>query len=228
MKTIMHYVDVKNRELYLKLIEKYQIELIHLEPTGTSLDDKWQLNNVQGVFRISRYKDIDKSNFFTHELLHIDLIDKGFSDFSEILPLIREGNKNYIFTPIIGHINNILAHEKFYCDFIKMGYLPSEFVSDYYELLNSQKSISEIENATGLPFANISLFIQYYFTIKDNRNPTNENAVNEILTYLKEKNSKLLSILDNTWLSWQNSQSLSSKDFLSHLFEQTELLLEVK
>lgn len=226
MKLIKDYIDDKNRSLYLKLIEKYQIELIKIEPTGTSLDDKWQLNYLQGVFRISRYKDIEQSNFFSHELLHIDLIDKGFSNFSEILPLLQEGNRNYVFIPIIGHLNNIFAHEKFYNDFINMGYSPSEFVSDYNVPLNSQKIIDDIENASGLPYADISMFIQHYFTIKDNRNPVNEDAGNEVFTYLKEKDSKLFSILENTWTSWQNSQSLSSKDFLSHLFEQTELLLE--
>lgn len=231
MKTIEDYIDDRNRSLYLKLIEKHQIELIKSEPTGTIDDYNWKLSYSQGVFKILYYKDTEQCNFFTHELFHIDLIDKGFSDFPEILPLIKEGNKNYVFLPIIGHLNNVFAHEKFYNDFINLGYLPSDFVSDYDLPFDVEKITNEIEKGdikTGFPYSDISKFIQHYFTIKDNRNPLKDNTCSEVLAILKSRNNKLFDILDNTWTSWQNSKSLSSKDFLNHLFEQTELLIETR
>lgn len=226
---IKKYLDEKNTKLYNDLKEKFDISLTKYEPREDGNNRLWLMSFQQNVYRIGYYEDITSTGFFTHELFHIDLIDKGFSDFSEILPLIKEGNKNYVFSPIIGHLNNVFAHERFYSDFINLGYLPSEFVSDYNTPINLTNIISDIENANlkyKLPHSDISACIRYYFTAKDNRNPIKEKTYNEVLNYIKSKNHNLYNILDNNWVSWQNSNSLSSKDFLNHLFEQTEILLE--
>lgn len=229
MKPLEEYIDDKNRSLFQKLTENYQIDLIKIDPEEGQNEDHWKLNYFQNTYRISYYKDVESSGFLSHELFHIDLLVKGFSDFPEILPLIKEGNKNYIFLPIVGHLNNVLAHERFYNDFIKLGYLPCEFVSDYNSPINIQEIIETIETAkqtSGLPHADISAFIQYFFAAKDNRNPLKEKEYEKLLSYLKSRNSKLFSILNNTWVSWANSKSLASKDFLNHLFTQTESLLD--
>ncbi|MBL7936737.1 MAG: hypothetical protein JNM51_13110 [Bacteroidia bacterium] len=226
---IKKYIDEKNTNLYNELKEKYPITLTKYDLRDDGKNYLWQMSFQQNEYRIGYYEDINSTGFFTHELLHIHLIDKGFSNFPDILPDIKEGKKNLIFLPIIHHVNNILAHQKFYDDFIKMGYTPQEFISDFNDALNPNQIITNVDDAFldgSIPYIGLTTFIGYYFTARDNRNPNKEDDFQVILNHLANKDKELFQILDNFWNSWRYTKSLENKLFLKSLFEQTEKLLD--
>jgi len=222
---IKKYLDEKNSALFESLTVKHRITLTKCPPKPDEQTNIWYLSSQPEQFSVGYYEDIDSTAPFTHELLHIDLIDKGFANFSEILPCIKDGVKNFIFQPIIGHVNNIFAHEKFYQAFLDMGYRPEEFVQDFSADFNVQQTIAQIDDSFDIPMLpneGIMFFITSFFTAKDNRNPDKNKDLNVLLKYLREKDHALYQILDNTWTSWANSKSLDNKAFLEHLFDQTE------
>ena len=224
---INKYLDNRNTKLFNDLSNKFKIDLFKIEePAPVGREYIWQCLQIgTDQFRVSYYTDIDSTASFTHELLHIDLIGKGFSSFSEILPYISEGDKNLLFQPIIGHICNIYAHPKFYQYFIDLGYKNHEFLTDYNDKLKVDDIISNINfqfDTLGLPNKGIWHYITSFYTAKDNRNPEKEVECVTLLRFLQSKDPILFNILDNNWNSWISSKRVESKEFILHLFDQTE------
>lgn len=223
---INKYLDEKNTELYNKLSGNYKISLIKInEQRPDGRNDLWQCLPVGKDFNISYYKDVKTTASFTHELLHIDIIDKGFANFEKLFPHIKEGERNLIFQPIIGHINNIFAHPKFYDDFINLGYAENEFLTDYHQEINLEKIMAKINEDfanLGLPNEGIWEYITAFYTAKDNRNPSKNETCENLLQFLQRIDNRLFYLLNNNWNSWINSASVESESFLIHLFDQTE------
>ena len=224
---LQKYIDNKNRSLYNSLSKDFEISLsqiVHERADGNN--SLWFCRINQNEVNISYYLDINTSAFFTHELLHVDLIKNGFTNFIELMPFIQEtSRKELIFTGIIGHINNILGHAKFYDNFISLGYTPEEFTNDYHSKIN----IDEIKNRVNdrfydnsLPNESLCHYITSFFSAKDNRNPDRTNDYEELLIFLKNTDERLYEILEQCWSSWTRNDTLDNRTLLENLFENTE------
>lgn len=222
MDYIFKYTDTKNKALFDRLSAKYQITLAKYPLKGDGQDEAWPSGFQNGVFRIGHYKDANTTAYFSHELLHLDLIDKGFSDFQVILPEIKTERQQLIFVPIIGHINNIFAHQRLFNDFLKMGYSPSEFVSDYSHPFDFDLVRNAIDNAENRNDG-IQYYITSFYTAMDNKNPDKVNGFSEHLNYLKATDSNLFSILENNWQLWVSDHSMNNREVLSALFQNVEV-----
>jgi len=151
-------------------------------------------------------------------LFHIDLVDKGFltnHELDEKLP--REQTDYYPF----GHINNVIAHQKFYDDFIQLGYTTPEFTVDYNRDSTEQtnKDVEEIRTF----FANkiqmeeamaryIGIFFSFVF------NPDDTQKYKRQLEAFRQIDNRLYSILETHWTSWTSCSSLDNLAFFKSLF----------
>ena len=221
------YLDDKNTNLFNRLSNKYTISLSKiLESRSDGNDSLWSCRVNQNEASISYYSDIESTGSFTHELFHIDIIDKGFENFNVLVTSIKSDSTiEFLFHNTIGHINNILGHQKFYDDFLRLGYEPYEFVSDFNSDSNIAFLISKIDqnfNANQLPNDSISYFINSYFTAKDNRNPNKNKDYEELFSFLENKDRRLFEILNNHWTKWTSSETLNNKEILLSLFDETK------
>ncbi|MBK8368169.1 MAG: hypothetical protein IPL10_12335 [Bacteroidetes bacterium] len=221
------FVDAKNNALYTRLAEKYQITLERiLIPHPSGKTNLWgcRINDTEvGLFY---YNDITTNGFFTHEMFHLEMNDRGFTDTKDLMELVNAtAKKAMIFTGTIGHINNIFAHEKFYNEFIELGYTPNEFVNDYSEPTNIEQAIALINKSflsTELRNESIEIYITMFFTAKDNRNPLKTNDYNIFLEFLNEKDPTLFDILNSHWNFWLESDTLNNHEILYSMIEQVE------
>ena len=224
---INKYLDSKNTALYTNLSKNFKIELskiLTLRPDGNN--SLWLCRINQNEVNISYYEDVSTTGYFTHELFHVSLLDKGFSNFIDLYQDYTETTeKELIFQPIIGHINNIFAHAKFYNDFISLNYEPHEFVNDYEKAVNKEQTISTISesfNSIGLPNNSISMYIATFYTAKDNKNPKLKSDYDELLSYLYTTDKDLFTILNQHWEQWVNSNTFNNREILVSLFNETE------
>lgn len=229
---VYKYIDAKNRNLYDKLIERYQINLIKSAvPEKNGRNELWLCASVENGFNITYFEDIDSTAPLTHELLHIDLINKGFVSNQALIPHIKTGNKNLIFTPIVSHINNIYAHNKFYDLFLSLGYNESEFLSDYTLEITLETIKSKINCFNPmLPSVNFNIheYIAWFYTVKDNKNSDKAQVFQQLLSFLQQTDFELFRILDNGWVSWSQSNSVSNEHFLTLLFDLVENWYQAK
>jgi len=224
---IKNYIDHRNHDLFKRLSKSYTITLNKiLERRDDGNHALWFCRINQDEADVTYYDDIESSCFFTHELLHIDVISRGFTDFRDLLPLIESTKKNLLFACILGHINNMFAHTKFYKDFLDLGYRPDEFVSDYDSTLNINEIINTINASFDnreLPNEGVNTFISSYFTAKENTNPAKNYGYSELIEFLENKNKWLFQILDRHWKNWIGSTTYNNAEILSSLFDQTEI-----
>jgi len=222
------YIDDRNKNLYTALSKDFNISLnrfLQSRPDGNN--SLWLCIVNQNEVNISYYEDIKSTGFFTHELFHIDLIQNGFTNFMDLFPLIQEtSKKELIFSRIIGHINNILGHAKFYDKFISLGYAAHEFTNDYHspvDVVSFQNQINDGFENSSLPNDSVCHFITCFFSAKDNRNPERKNDYDNLLLFLQEKDRILYEILENTWSYWTTNDTLDNKTLLQKLFEDVEI-----
>lgn len=225
---ITKYIDKKNEVLYKSLLERhYKFSLFKVEEKPT---DFWECS-LQGDNVTINYKtECASTASLTHELLHVDLVSRGFTDNTLITSCLTNVNNIYLTlfsnsSPeglyVAGHINNIMAHAKFYNTFISMGYNPNEFVHDFEIESNIDGEISEINNCTNA-VCYTQKQITSYFTAVGNFNPEKESDYTILLNYLKCKESALFDILDSHWRNWRLSDSIDNCYFLKSLFNEVQ------
>lgn len=223
---IKKYLDARNTELFTRLSKKYNITLTKYPLVNDEPLDAWPSGFQEGVYKIGYYKDVKTTAYFTHELLHLDLLDKGYSDFPRIREEINTSSrKELIFMPIIGHISNIYAHQRFYNDFLDFGYRAEEFVADYhtpFKVEEIQESIADHFVKTVLPNDGIQAFITSFYSAKSNTNPLKQERFNTLLKFLKEVDITLFEILEKNWNQWTASNLLNNKELFTELFTEVE------
>jgi hypothetical protein len=132
-KNSRQFVDDKNRLLFDSLEQRgYKITHEFQTQGWPNEYPPWLCDNFDRKKKTVTIKYYDSKpktfGYYAHELFHIDQIDKGFLTNLELIDILPTSSTNYY---PIGHINNIIAHQKFYQDFINLGYSSSEFVVDY-------------------------------------------------------------------------------------------------
>lgn len=217
------FVDYKNTILFDSL-EKRGYRILHSFQSQGWPDEylPWGCEHIDRDNKLATiiYYDPNPKTFgyYTHELFHIDLVDKGFltnQELDEVLPKVQT---NYY---PFGHINNIIAHQRFYDDFISLGYSTPEFTVDY-----NRVSIDEINNDVEeikTFFLNkshmeegMARFIGRFFSFTFN--PGDTNKYKKQLETLHKIDVRLYSILERHWKSWINSSSLDNLRFFKSMF----------
>lgn len=154
--------------------------------------------------------------YFTHELFHIHLF--FINNFWTTGELITS-NLSFNDYPI-GHINNIIAHRRFYCDFINLGYQHSEFYCDYKnentKSNNDIKKIEEAFNKNCLINDSINTYLSSFFSFVFN--PDNPDRYSNQMNDLYKMSPQLFKILKDHWDTWDNSENYDNSNFFTLLF----------
>ncbi|HUX56301.1 MAG TPA: hypothetical protein VMV77_04965 [Bacteroidales bacterium] len=158
--------------------------------------------------------------YFTHELLHVFLRIKDVFIGAGLKLSIKESKvlSNIFSDNLIEHIGNCLDHIKMFPEFLKLGYDPEKFLSDYSENKLTKENISKIKkhfitkglfkkvfyNATA-----IGLYIGKYFAAVSCPNKSID-YFNQ-LTDLKKIDQELYRILEDFIIAW-NTFDFNDKD----------------
>lgn len=220
------FVIEKNRLLFDELDSKYQIQLMfHNAPYNDGFSP-WQLtiNRQQKTAIIRYYEKVSTTGYFTHELYHIKLVENGFLTTDELLIALKEKKlTNYS----LNELNNIIAHPKFYNDFINLNYLPSEFFCDFDKdytnfINNAVQIIEESFSEESYNDTAINSFLAIYFVSIFCKNSKFLKKSVDDLDYLKRIDQQLFEIISSHWTKWINSDSLDNLQFFTLLFENIQ------
>jgi len=202
------FVNNDNKEFIEAIIGSgHKIELHKILVTeGVLNTNVWKCNPQGDTFKLSFYTGGESIEYFTHEILHAYFITSlGFTDTAEFYNDLQVGSHTELLLPLglIGHINNVFAHEKFFNTFLEKNFRKEKFTSDFIDKPVFYKT--EIENNFDnfrLPNDGISYFISSYFSCVDCRNGLYENEKNNHFEFLKSKDSRLFEIVSTTWERW--------------------------
>lgn len=227
-KNIRQFVDDKNRSLFDSLEQRgYKITLDFQTQGWPNEYYPWICDNLDRKNKLATIKYYDPHpqtfGYYTHELFHIDQIDKGFLTNHELLNTLPISSTDYY---PIGHINNIIAHQKFYQDFINLGYTPAEFVVDYgtvsIEEINKKVEavIKNFASKTQME-ASMADYIGMFFSFIFNPNDKDKYSVQ--LKCFKQVDNKLYTILESSWKIWVSSNSLDNLSFFKLLVKNLDI-----
>lgn len=224
---IHRYLDERNADLYKAVSEFFKITLVESpELLPCENNGIWQCTVNGDKATILFYNETENTSHLTHELLHLDLLIKGFADMPEFKEFLRSSEfKNLFFTGILGHINNIFAHQKFYDEFIKLGYNKEEFTSDYDIDPGCEGLMSQIQqnfSSDTIPNESIQTYLTSYFSAKDNKNDDKEGEYQNLLTFLRNLDRNLYDILEEHWDHWLSGAVSSNKIFIQSMFLNIE------
>ena len=157
---------------------------------------------------------------FTHELLHVFLRTKDIYIGAGLKGSIKESQVlSKIFSDeLIEHIGNCLDHIKMFPDYLKLGYEPEKFISDYSENKLTDKEIAKIKKHfmyNGLLKKNlynasaIDLYIGKYFAAVSCPNKTFDYSSQ--LSDLEKIDPDLYRVLDDFIIAWK-SFDINDKD----------------
>ncbi len=120
-------INDQNKGLYEWLTSK-GIEI------SFSVDETIPSWQVKGTWKISAPSNEVNPAAMAHELLHIKLYARGFSDDISIYRYFNRSNSPFTIE-FISHTNNDLAHFKMVDDFLKMGFPIDDFFAGYSQNL---------------------------------------------------------------------------------------------
>lgn len=202
-------LDYKNKILWLKLKEQCTINVeyhLHSWYSVYSQNDTHTVYIPQGVA-------LD-SAAFAHELLHIQISNEEMELPSGIRYLIwgRPSIAMYFTDDLIEHIINCFNHIKMLPEFLKLGYRPDEFISDYMENkftdFEAYKIVSNFYNKATSTYKStaIDYYIGKYIAVKACPNTSFNYKKN--LQSLSDLDSNLFAILEkfhNAWTAYDKA-----------------------
>lgn len=190
--------------------------------------------NVRESFRykISSPDSIPNPEGMAHELLHIELLQKGFKGGYVIYSYFNEYNS--LFTPdFIGGLNNDLAHYKMFNDFLKMGYSADAFLQDTPKAYFLGGMLLNVVGMVVLHKANVANVCEQtremvllcgqakFFELYKIKDTTSVNGVHPdlIMGSLKEINKDLVEALEQLFVESHETTSLDNLLFFIKLDE---------
>jgi hypothetical protein len=218
------FVNDNNREFVNAIINSGNtIELYKILITENVENTKiWTCLRQGEIFKLTFYNGEESIDYFTHEILHAYFLTHlQFADTKDFYNDIQTNSDYQLILPLglIGHINNIFAHEKFYKTYIEKKFLKEKFTSDFNELpVFYRTEIDDNFEKFDQPNIGILYFISTFFSCKDNRSGLYENEINEHFEFLKLKNKALFEILNTTWEIWLKEEEINlNKKIISNL-----------
>jgi hypothetical protein len=196
-----------NREYYAQVKQMFSVEVLHvLNSNGIRNKKIWSCTPQGDMAKFLFYENNHCIDSFTHELLHLYLLKNGFKDSKEFIPFIEADTYRECLFPrdLLGHINNVLAHEKMFPLYEK-DFNRELFVCDYHDRIPIEAYKAEIDksfDAAGFPNDGLKCFIATFFTVKDVRNPKFNEEYSTYLQYLENKNPALYALLNTNWGTW--------------------------
>jgi hypothetical protein len=173
-------IDFRNIDLWNTLSKEREIKI-----------QREKVNNYSAFSKDNKttiYVPLDNEDpaSFTHELLHVFLRTKDVYIGAGLQISIKDSKVlSKIFSDkLIEHIGNCLDHIKMYPEFVKLGYNPEEFLSDYSENKLTNDEIFNIKKHFIRPG-----FLKKLFTISRLLTYSLENILLRFLAQTKHLNT---------------------------------------
>lgn len=215
MTCIDKLLDDKNRELYRFVSSRMTVsfEISPYSVYGV---------HTQGDTVVFYIPDNNLSTAsFAHELLHVKLhVLNIYMPASMMLQLATICECNFsISQGLSSHIGNVLEHEKFFSDFIAMGYHEREFISDYdsapmsddkieiYQKRLKKKVLWEYKYDLSI----LDSFIGQYFSLKSWHNSSFNSAY--YISKMSDIEPELCAIIDDLFKRWMALDIYNDKLF---------------
>jgi hypothetical protein len=227
--TIQHnyskYVDARNEDFINQIkdnnlkIELYQI----LNADGIPNPKIWLCQPQGDTYKLSYYLNNECIDSFTHEILHIYLLTLGFHDTIEFKTLVDtlENINNILPLNLIGHINNVFAHEKFYQLYIERGFEKEKFTCDYNDpFVTYKENIESDFHTKKIPNEGIMYFIATFFSAMDAKNSIHKKEIDDHLKFLQSIDIGFYNMLFTSWQKWTNQKEVNiNYDIISELIQ---------
>lgn len=217
------FVNENNKDLIDAILKSgCKIELYKEYNTNVDNTKIWTCKQQDKTFILTFYAGEESIEYFTHEILHAYyLTNLKFADTKEFHNDVQTDSDKTLFIPLslIGQINNIFAHEKFYTTYIQRNFLKEKFTSDFNNIpVFYQNEIETQFNEISYPNYGILFFISSFFSCKDCRSGLYENEINNHLDFLRQTNYELFEILNSSWENWLTENKIDkNKDIISKL-----------
>lgn len=162
----------------------------------------WEMfyNSMQGEVKILAGKKFHDMNSFTHELLHVIQEINGYSTLETLHTLININYSpfNRIFdNSLIGHINNVIHHQRILSPYLNANFKRNKFLFDYYnKIIFKEKHLQNIVIDNFVCIPTLRIFIFNYFSYRFHPNAHVKLFYQH--TFLRDyqiKNSELINTL---------------------------------
>lgn len=214
----------RNKDFIDEIINSgFEIELNRiLNIEGIPNTSIWKFCLQGKVVQISFYVGNESIDFFTHEILHAYfIISLGFADTEVFRSDLKLDATTGILLPLllVGHINNVFAHEKFFKLYLDRNFEKEKFTSDFNILPVFYKDeITTNFDNPGLPNMGILYFISTYFSCVDCRCGLYDEEIKDHFEFLKSKDTELFFILSQIWAKWEKEDNVTkNKEIISEL-----------
>ncbi len=210
-------IDSRNSDLWKYLLERYIIDVYHSE-YGNS-----QIKSIGDDYLIILNDKEIINEVFTHELLHLYVIDKYFN-ISTYLSKLRE-RYQFLFLFIqkedIYYIHNILSHLIMLPIYIKLGYKSDTFLPSL-DIEHIKNNIEPIRNITlscaKFEDSSTADFIRYAIMMLSE---SWHYDYSEHLDILKEKDADLFKITEDLVVNWKDTDNTEELKLLLDKFMES-------
>jgi hypothetical protein len=167
----------------------------------------------------------DKPNpaAFAHELLHIDLLSRGFATDKELEQKIETNQTD--FHKSVFSCNNNLAHLKMITQFQELGFNKSEFLAESADVqLQNAKQPFDNESFKVMcllcPYLKFEAFITGYSVLCLFQKHYNDEDSTELENKLKAVNKDWFQVCKESFEEWNSSPEVNNVLFFSNLKKQ--------
>jgi len=220
-------IDVRNSDLWNDLNNNHHIVLEEADEPGyitQFLDD-----------RIRIEVDMDALNpaSLTHELLHIELKDRGVCIARDLKQAVENnaGTRELFSDSLTEHLGNCLEHYKMLPLYLSRGFKNQDFVADYHKPVMDEEGLLELRRTFKLNGAisryAADTYIGKFFSMKTSNNKHYDYG--DMYTGLQQLEPELFLILEKFWNAWQEYDPGDPATFYQHdLQEMVEGLSDWK
>ena len=193
------FLDYRNRKLWEDVSANHNIII------EQSDEDNYMCNLAYERSVIYVLLDNLSSASFTHELLHIDLFLKGLCVSKNIKDIKQKDNilDSLLSSNLADHIGNSLTHRAMLPIFLDMGYVISDFLTDYHKIKMNKIDLKDISSnfrrirlfKYNYNLNYLDLYIGKYFGMKCCPNPSNDYSY--YMNKFKSIDEKQFNILED-------------------------------
>lgn len=207
-------IDSRNSDLWKYLMSRYKIKVFQDDEGNSRVQD------TGNGYMIVLVCDNFNNEVFTHEMLHIYIIDKYFDIINYLYDICdsKPSLKSIFPYSVACFINNMLSHMLMYPIYEKMGYDMTTFTPpvnvEYVNNLIPEFSKIDLSNGT-VVYYNITNFIAYEIMMLSE---SWHYDYSEHLDILKEKDADLFKITEDLVVNWKDTDNTEDLKLLLDKF----------
>jgi hypothetical protein len=198
-KELKNLVDARNHNLWSQVNQRFDIKVVKQWRS----DYKIVWDNKSVTIFVQGWNSNPAS--FTHELLHIWLMDNNVCIDGGLINAFRSNKilREVFSNQLAEHVGNVVCHEKMFREFTRLGYEPQDFTIDFFKPTLNNRRISKLAwnwSKSVLDRSAINDYVGWYFATVFSPNKSVDYSLQ--LKQLEELEPSLFKILGSFASSW--------------------------